>query len=232
MTVGLYIAHAAWMPGRAATLDRLLQQLGPATVVESTGPEHASTWAARLYDRALADRPDHACFLNDDVFVCPNFADVLGAMHMALPGETLSLHSTSPMARMLHEARQKWIRAFWLTGPAYSFPIDRLRSLVEYRARLPRWFIESRNEDNVAMQWMWQEQRPAYHPIPAIVKHDTTVPSSLGYDGHPLRTPTFTWEDLPVQATPSFWFPQGTPILFECPWMNSQTLQLFRGMTA
>lgn len=230
MKLGVYIAHAGWMPGRRETLDRLLKDLPDAIVVESKGPEHASTWASRLYDRALTDAPDHACFLNDDVFVCPRFVEVLNTMHLARPDDVLALHTTSPMAQMLLAARQRWFRAFWLTGPAYSFPLDRLKSLVAYRARIPRWFIESRNEDNVAMQWMWHEQKPAWHPIPAIVKHDTTVPSSLGYDKHPLRAPTFTWEHTPIEITPSFWFPNGTPILFECPWLPSPSLALHQQM--
>lgn len=235
MKVAIVVAHAAFLPERRATLERLRDQIGPGQYVSvSETREHASTWSERLYQVGVDTGAEFVCFLNDDVTVCPDFINVLTAMHAARPNDVLALHSTFPMAKMLTEARQRWYRSYWLTGPGYSMSMERLESLRSYIRRLPRWFVQSRNEDNVAMQWMWHEQRPAWHPLPAVVKHDVTVPSSLGYDKHPLRQPTLTWEDMPgaTLATPEFWERAGTPILFECPWMGSPALSIYQQMVA
>ncbi len=231
--VAIVVAHAGFLHERQATLSRLRDQIGPGQYVAvSQQREHASTWSKRLYTVGAATGADFVCFLNDDVTVAPDFVDVLTAMHSAHPNEVLALHTTFPMAEDLDAACQRWFRSYWVTGPAYSMPMTRLRALQAYIARLPRWFTESRNEDNVAMQWLWSEQTPAWHQIPAVVKHDVTVPSSLGYDHHPLRQPLYTWEHTPTAelTTPSFWMPKGRPILFECPWMPTQVLQHNREM--
>ncbi len=233
LTVAIVVAHAAFLPERRATLQRLRNQIGPGQYVSvSETREHASTWSRRLYNVGASTSADFVCLLNDDVEVCPDFVRVLEAMHSVRPNDALALHTTFPMARDLDRACQRWFRSFWITGPAYSFPMARLKRLQDYVARAPRWFTESRNEDNIAMQWLWSEQTPAWHPIPAVVKHDVTVPSSLGYDNHPLRQPTYTWEDTPSAelTTPSFWMPKGTPLLFECPWMPAEALEHNRQM--
>ena len=231
--VAIVVAHAGFLPERKATLARLRDQIGPGQYVAvSQTREHASTWSKRLYQVGMETGADYVCFLNDDVTVAPDFVRVLEAMHFARPSDVLALHTTFPMARDLDRAMQRWFRSYWVTGPAYSMPMARLKSLQAFIAHLPRWFVESRNEDNVAMQWLWAEQTPAWHPIPAVVKHDVTVPSSLGYDHHPLRQPTYTWEDCPgAELTrPAFWMPRGVPLLFDCPWMPTEVLEHNRGM--
>lgn len=232
MSVAIVVAHAGFLPERKATLSRLREQIGPGQYVAvSQQREHASTWSKRLYTVGAATGADFVCFLNDDVIVPPRFLQVLEAMHSAHPTEFFSLHTTFPMARDLDAACQRFLRSYWVTGPAYSMPMSRLVALQEWIAKQPRWFVESRNEDNVAMQWLWHQQTPAWHPIPAVVKHDVTVPSSLGYDHHPLRQPTYTWEDCTGDLTSAeFWTPLGVPILFECPWMPATVLQHNREM--
>ncbi len=229
--VGVFVAYAGWA-GRETALRRLTSQLGDAvTVVPSEVREHASTWAERLYRTALASDADYLCFLNDDVIVCPSFVEVLTAMHCARPSDPLSLHTTAPWAPDFKRAGLRWFRSHWYTGPAVSFPRAALQSLVAYRARLPRWFVESRNEDNVAMQWSWHGDAPFWHPLPAIVRHDVSVPSTLGYDHHPMRTASVTWEeDAARLADPSFWLEAHTPIQMDCPWLPSQVLRMFQCM--
>jgi hypothetical protein len=38
------------------------------------------------------------------------------------------------------------------------------------------------------------------HVIPALVEHDTTIPSTLGYDNHPERVPLVTWRDVDTSS--------------------------------
>ena len=62
----------------------------------------------------------------------------------------------------------------------------------------PDWFDGDVNEDGVLAAWSWSRPRPAWCTIPALVRHDTTVPSTLpGYDDHPHRTSPVDWDDYP-----------------------------------
>jgi hypothetical protein len=199
-------------------------------VICSLDREHAATWAHRLYCLALRTDADELTLLNDDCLLPGRFEEIVSAMHSAARGP-LSLHTTHPMAEGMLRAGLRWFQSYWYTGPAVSFKRADLQSLVNYRASLPRWFLESRNEDNIAMQWAWSRKTAFWHPLPAVAKHDVDVPSSLGYDKHPLRTAIVTWADVRGDLTTgSFWHERHEPLLVECPWMTHATLDGFAGM--
>ncbi len=192
------IAHAAWLPERKETLARLLEQLAsspkfdvPFRVFASAEREHASVWARRLWAWA-AEHDAHAVLLNDDVEVCPDFIGVVRGMIEAKPDQVLSLHASPPKEHHIHDP---WFRSYWLTGPGYVLPPGVARELLEWSETIPKAMLESINEDNLAIHWAWEKQRPMYCAVPAIVKHDTSVKSSLGYDLHPLRVASLLWDD-------------------------------------
>jgi hypothetical protein len=231
--VRLLIAHAAWLSERKRTLSRLLEQLGssfPVHVLSSRNREHASLWARRLWTEAAATDEDVIC-LNDDVEVCPRFFETCEAMTSSVPDEILSLHANMPGAREESQKGANWVRCYWLTGPAYLLPAGTARQLLDYWDSLP-WAFGSRiNEDNLAIHWAWEKQRPMYCSIPAPVTHDASVKSSLGYDHHPHRTPTVPWTDYadPLEFTkPSFWTTSGDAPLVPNPWMPPEKLEYMR----
>jgi hypothetical protein len=59
----------------------------------------------------------------------------------------------------------------------------------------PDWFAGDVNEDGAIASWLWSRQTPAYVTIPALVRHDTTVPSTLGYDNHAFRSSAVDWAE-------------------------------------
>lgn len=256
MSVDVVVAYAHWAEGRRESLGRLLKSMSKACprrdplIVASTQKEHASKWALRLWTELwrVASVHSHVVFLNDDVTVCPRFVEACEAIASVLPDEVVSLHTTHGKLLCLacgltpdealggacdavsgpnHQwSMPRWARSYWLTGPGYMVPRARLASLVRF-AEERRGFFEGTNEDNLVMQWAWSEQRPIWHCVPALVKHDASVPSTCGFDHHPDRVSKVTWErwlDAPLWEK-DFWRPRGEPPFVECPWMPVEALR-------
>ena len=233
--IQIAIAHAAWDPPRAATLDRLVAELSPALpmIVSSGEREHASTWAPRLWRAGVRSEASHLVFLNDDVHVPPRFAEICEAMVRAVPDQVIALH-TSIGLRMV---RGPWQRAYWLTGPGYIFPRADLVSLLEFLETRRAAFAGDTNEDGFTMQWAWSIQKPIWHCLPALVAHDTSIPSTLGYDNHAGRESDIPWTEFPALDLESvdYWSRTESAPLVECPWMPMSSLRVIharKGMPA
>lgn len=228
--VAFYVAHAAWDARRRSPFNRLIDQLGsvPCEAVPSLKPEHASVWAKRLWRCATDDErgATHFVFLNDDVQIPRNFLGACLAITDAVPDEVVSLHTTSPVASW---ALAPWVRSYWLTGPGYIVPRARLLDLLAFAEAWAEPFTRM-NEDNLIMQWAWSEQRPIWHTIPALVDHDTSVPSTLGYDHHPLRRTHIPWHAAPADILerledPAWWRPRELTPVVACPWRSTDQLK-------
>jgi hypothetical protein len=225
VSVAVIIAHAAWAPKRIESLDRLATRLEREPVIStSEQKEHASTWARRAWEIGLNEATDHAVFLNDDVTVPKRFERICELLTTLLPDDVISLHATAPEAAT---HRGRWLRAYQLTGPGYILPTRRIPDLLACADRFaPLW--ETDNEDGMVMQWLWQEQTPAYQCIPALAQHDTTVPSTLGYDDHKLRTTKVAWTEFPdIDLLDEAGWRQGLSDapLVECPWRSQRQLR-------
>ena len=216
----IIVTAAAWYPERQATLDRLRAQVPDAVVLASRRKEHSSVWARRAWEIAEEwDEP--VAILNDDVTTCPDFSAECDRMVAAVPGRTISLHTSLPQALQMPGS---WLRTYWMTGPGYILPAGVPKQLLDYWATLPRMF--GPNEDNVAIQWARERQEPFWSCIPAIVKHDTSTKSTLGYDNHPMRTCSVSWEDRPG---PIDWTKDAdAPPFVENPWAPSTHLEQVR----
>ena len=220
------IAHAAWMPERAATLARLLEQVPSAHVLKSVRREHAATWARRAWEW-VASQGEPVVILNDDVTVCPGFDEVIQAMIDAAPHRAISLHTSAPGAEEL--IGTAWARCYWYTGPGVLLWPEHAQSLLDYWARLPHAF--GPNEDNIAIQWAWDRQQPFWNCIPAVVRHDVETKSSLGYDHHPLRSSNVDWEAYPEECLtePDYWLSGVVePPFIENPWATAASLEATR----
>jgi hypothetical protein len=201
--IAIGIAHAAWMPDRRASLERLLEKLPADTYVQkSETPEHSWGWARRLWTWAAEqderEGVEATVLLNDDLEICDDFPNVVAAMVREVPGEILSLHAQGPAALELCRAGQPWARAYQLTGPAYVFQRGHARALLRYWNTTPDLQNAAEiNEDNVASQWAWANQKPMWLALPAPVKHIAAIRSTLGYDHHALRVTSVPWLEHP-----------------------------------
>ena len=222
------IAHAAWSPGRAETLARLIAELEPQGVKPyvqvSEQKEHAQVWARRLWAWA-AQQEGPAILLNDDVWVSPDLVARVDAMTDILPDEILSLHCQLPAARELAEAGVTWLRSYWASGPAMVIPKSVSPQLEEWMAKMPKSLLGKWNEDGYLQLWAWSRRRPMFHCLPALVQHDVDVPSSLGYDKHTLRSAVVDWRDslYAEDGLPEVRLDGPAPFV-ENPWMTTDTL--------
>jgi hypothetical protein len=229
--VRVVIAHCGWLPERKASLRRLLGQLPRICsdwVLTSDAKEHAAVWARRAWEWA-ARTNDHVVILNDDVILHPDFLKIVGAMIEAVPDECISLHTTAPAAIELQQQGHAWARCYHYTGPAVVLPPGAAASLLEYASALPWSFVSRINEDNLAIHWAWEKQRPFWCAIPAPVTHDTAIPSSLGYDAHPYRTPTVPARAEDVNLTdPARWAKHWDAPWMPNPWMSVDRMTYMR----
>jgi len=227
MTIEIAIAHASWRPERRTVLRRLVEALEPPApmVFGSTEPEHSSVWALRMWRWAQHQRCSHVVFLNDDVQPCPEFILACGAIARAVPEAVVALHTTIRQAT----PQDRWLWSYWLSGPAYMVPRPLVRDMVAFCERWPDLF-QRVNEDVMLMHWAWGRRRPIWHAVPALVQHDVSVPSTLGYDMHPGRQTHVPWSVLPDArlTDEDFWRPRGSPQLVECHWMTTATLEAMR----
>lgn len=227
------VAHAAWLPDRRRTLGRMLEQLAGHDVMifMSVGPEHAAIWSRRLWEWG-ACQAEPVLYLNDDVLLHPEIMNIAAAMLEAVPDEPISLH-TNILGALSDEVRgHHWIRCYWLTGPGYILGAADVRSLLAWVYRTPWSFLSRNNEDNCAIHWAWERQRPFWCAIPAPVIHDTATPSTLGYDDHPWRVPTVPWSapqwERAVLTDPAWWRVEAPPPWVPNPWMPVERLELVR----
>lgn len=191
MRVYVIIAHAGWDKSRAASLERLLQQRIRSEflweAVTSAGPEHPAIWARRVWQEAAhAQHWDkgHVVVLNDDVILAEDFSERIHRAIDALPDECISLHCTNPHANAL---ASPWVRCYHYSGPGVILPPGAAQSLLDYTYKLPWSLLSRTNEDNIAMMWAWDRQRPFWYLQPSPIAHDVTIPSTIGHDAHPNR---------------------------------------------
>lgn len=216
------IAHAAFATDRHASLARLLEQVPGATVVRSEVKEHSSTWALRLYRRAheIAKPGEWCTFLNDDVTIAPNHEIEL--MLKFVDGDCVSLATVQKEARAAYDAGACFVASYSATGPGYSIKREALSELIEFYIKLTEGMRARMNEDEVMAHWAWSRQMPFWQCIPALVSHDTSVKSTLGYDNHPMRVASLLWTEAPPK-----WH-RHTPEYVPHPWMGEGRLRAVR----
>jgi hypothetical protein len=179
-----------------------------------------------------AETGEHVCILNDDVLVHPRLRKICEAMIEAVPEEPISLHTAMLGAAAQEMLGHHWVRSYWYSGPGVLLPPGAVLSLLDWVYKCPWYFLSRNNEDNVAIHWAWEQQRPFYCAVPAPVIHDTALASTLGYDDHPWRVPSVPWTDFPgAKLTDvSWWAVQADPPLVENPWMDVRKLAYVRSV--
>jgi hypothetical protein len=204
--IDIVIAHAAWAPGRRESLDRLRQSLGPdgerVLVVSSAQKQHANEWAVNVW-RSIRDIEEKnpsveaSLVLNDDVTCHPEIMRGCATLTAALPGHLLSLHGNFPRMRDARAKGATACRCYWPSGPAMVLPRGLAGELLDWLETVPpAWFSGNINEDGVVASFLWSRQTPSVVTIPALVRHDTNVRSTLpGYDSHPNRRSHVDWVD-------------------------------------
>ena len=187
-----------------------------------------TVWSEALWTWLLETGAEWCLQLQDDVMVAPCFWPALRAMIAALPQEAEVIGLTSVHPGSVEIARQghRWFTTRGnLVGWAYMLTHDALSEFRIARDLLPPAFRQM-NEDMQIAEWAARSGRLVWHPVPTIVDHDTSIPSSYANDHHGHRRPQVTWRDFGEGSLtdPSWWKPSGTPTMlgnapmFACSW--------------
>jgi hypothetical protein len=142
-------------------------------------------------------------------------------MLSAVPDDVgiIGLTSIHPMATEVARRGHRWYRTPGnIVGWAYCLRRDTLGKFLSDRVKLGASF-QAHNEDDQIGLWSNHTKQGAWHPVPAICDHDTSVPSSYNNDAHSLRRPQVTWRDFGEGSLcdPQWWKPSGLPEMLSMP---------------
>ncbi len=182
------IAHAAHRPERAATCERMHAALcqGDIAVHVEAAPGRPHEWSERQWRGAIGAaegrEATHALLLNDDMVPCDSFLAALDRVVAARPNHIINLYNTHPLAREAQKRGLSWLTSpDGLIGNAYVLPVPALRAFLEWRAaELEPGTVEGLSEDQLLNLWAMATGAIIWHTVPALVQHDTSVPSCYG----------------------------------------------------
>lgn len=223
MRIALCIPHLPGIPKRDESYERLLADLvfdAPPDVCTLTDKEPNHVWAAKMRAWWLSTGADFCLTLQDDTLVSPSFWAELRAMLTHLPrGAALGLSSVHPMQTEIARQCLRWYATrAWLVGWAWGMWRE---DLVVYDAwcRGNPERVARTNEDSLVNEWLIESGRSAWHPVPTIADHDTSIASTYANDQHVHRRPLVTWRDVTADLTrEEYWLPSGAaPPLLEMP---------------
>lgn len=226
VTIALGIPHTPWVAARVESMSRLRERLGVgprgidsppmpcASYREFTDRAKNHVWSLQMWNWAFDTGCEFFLTLQDDVEAMPvGFWPALRAMLAVLPPrEVLSLSSVHPGALEISRQSHRWYRTrSQLVGWAYGMRRADLHSLLAFREEDLGPRAAKINEDDIVNHWILETGRSAWHPVPSIVDHDTTIASSYANDAHTLRRTVVRWEGYKpeVLAAPEFWRLQG-----------------------
>lgn len=221
MRISLAITHTPWIESRRPPFNRLLQALGPDhllgvlenweayKVFDEKAPNYV--WSAHMWEWAAAQDVDYCLFLQDDAIVPDNFRPLLESMLSGMweePPAIIGLEVAHPAAHALHEEGYRWFTtADALIGVGYIVSRHFLKRFLDWRMGLEPDVIRKVSEDTLLGLFCALDGTRILHPLPTIVDHDTSIPSTYGNDKHTNRRPLVTWNNALARANPDFWAP-------------------------
>ena len=221
ITACLGIIHAAHLPERRRSMNRLRSTLWPLPEWVTHYREHHEhedprSYHARSWRWAVATGADFSLVLNDDAIPAPFFWDALAAILDSFPARTvLGLACVDPCQREWADRGERyfhigqtsvgWGVGLWrqelqiLIDELWKLPPDH-RSPHSHDACPPDCALW--HEDAWANEVFRAHDREVWHPIPSILDHDTSLPSTYASDHHKTRRPAVLWNEL---TRPDFW---------------------------
>lgn len=245
MRVALAIPHTPWVSERAESMARLRASLGASSADNSVGPEFYrefderapnSVWSVELWNWLYETGADWCLQLQDDVMGAPYFWSALRAMLGALPAhaEIVGLSNVHPMAPEWARRGHRWMRTNgMLVGWAYAIRREALGVFLEERDRIVAR-VSDECEDVLLGTFAASTGRTVWHPVPTIVDHDTSIPSSYANDHHSTRRPQVTWRTFGEGDLTSvdWWQPSGSVEIVPMPPQRQCWFCLERGVIA
>ncbi len=212
MRFSLAISHAPWLEGRAASMKRLTDSLVIPRLAEAEElsnfeifcdkePNHV--WSFKMWQWAASQEVDWCVFLQDDAIVAPEFFERLEQVIDDSPSGIIGLQVPHPAAGALAlEGCAGFTTTDGLVGVGYAIKRSTLAAFLSWRINcLNDGAVRAISEDSLVGLYAAVTGELVYHPIPALVDHDTTIESAYGNDSHANRKSRVRWdtEGLPPQ---------------------------------
>lgn len=222
MKIATSVVHAPWIPERAETIKRLRESLGvdapgSSEIEDSTtpvGPYHEETirgpswiWQEDQF-RWFATTDADVFFVTQDDQRTPGtklFWETMIAMLDGSGAKVICFHAGLPAARTLFAAGEvAYTTVDGLVGQGFAMRRDVALDFQSFRANeLVAGAYDcsalnsfTRSEDNLIALFCMTRGIKIWHPIPTIIDHDLSLPSTNeGYDAHLYRSSQVTWED-------------------------------------
>jgi hypothetical protein len=216
--LALALPHTPWIPHRVESFRRLGAELhaagdGHDECRTFSDRESNKVWPRKLWGWALDTGATHLVQLQDDVIVSPHFWATLRAMLTARPRDVIGLSAVHPHGPDIARQGHRWYRTPGVVGWAYVFPRELLAAFVAWVDARPE-IVAVRNEDDLIGDWLAATGRTAWHPVPTIVDHDVSVPSTYANDAHMHRRATVTWRGYdPADLVSADWWRGDGPVL-------------------
>ena len=249
MNIALAIPTCQWDPHRVQSLANLKEQLkirndrdecshARVSIFPSVGPTPNWVWSGQVFDWLADQDTEWSMLMQDDVVLVPDYWDVLRA---ALAGaasagaEAFCLFTIPPPAGSFAQAGANWLTTTdWMVGPNWIVKTSFMREFAwEFRAKRlrPGWnepdpatnrLRSGLNEDTLLGLACAAYGKRIWHPLPSLVDHDTSVPSTYGNGQFAFNKSSFNWKhwgqlnataDVGDLRDPAYWMPRNPPQL-------------------
>lgn len=211
MKFSLAISHTPWVPERLASMRRLYTQIEaditgkkPRVIYEEFAdkePNHV--WSEKMWKWATEQDVQWCVFLQDDAVVSPSFFDDLDTItgyccDTPFAYSVVGLQVAHPAAVALAaDGFTGFLTHDGLVGVGYAIKREALVLFLDWRAnQLKEGVVENVGEDTLLGLWCALTGTCVYHPIPTIVDHDTTIPSTYDNGSHPNRHSRVRWDTV------------------------------------
>jgi hypothetical protein len=205
-TIALGLPHTPWIPERVKSLAEMratLDRSGAAEHVQLFHDKESNrVWPLKLWRWGVQTEATHLLQLQDDVIPYEHFWPCLRAMLDAVPDKIIGLESNHPLGPEMYRTGRRWYRTrAWLVGVGYCWPTDPV--LQHGLPNFIRWcdanpeLVQANNEDSLVNLWAEKHGFDIWHPVPTIIDHNLTLPSTYANDAHPewsmYRRPTVSY---------------------------------------
>jgi hypothetical protein len=139
-------------------------------------------WAPAMWKRAVSLGKPYCLLLNDDLILPEWFWRDLELVIKARPDQVINLYNTHPVADFALSKGIRWLTSFdGLIGNAYVFPTEDLKDFLSWREEVLTFYgRRDLTEDQQINLWAMCKRRLVYHTVPALVDHETSIPSLYG----------------------------------------------------
>ncbi len=243
-TIALAMPHCPWDPHRVKSFARIREQLeirndrdegdrfAAIAKFAEVGPTPNHVWSGKMFEWMAAQTTDYVMQVQDDVLLAPRFMDAVTAALKGAPNaRVISFYTIAPQAQQLSAQGCNWMTTTdWMTGPCWitttafmrefwKFRSTRLRDGWDALDSISRRIKSGLNEDTLLGLGAAALGEKIWNPLPALVDHDTSMPSNYGNAHGRFNRASFTWKNWQDQGNkieklydPEWWKPvNGVP---------------------